>query len=957
MLGLPSPHVVTISRHLTELRVIMSLKPWYRVVTPREDLREGKPLDAAEFAIHLGQVRDGAAPRDYQDPKVFFEKTYLTKTMLDLAAQVVRRLNGVTTQTSAIFNLATNFGGGKTHALTLLYHLCKHGPASHRWMGVPQILAKSGQSQVPAGESAVFVGTEFDAITGRGGADGTPLRKTPWGEIAFQLGGAEAFALVARHDETGMAPGGDVLKKILPADAPCLILMDELMNFISRNRKSGLADQFYNFLHNLTETVRGRKNVVLAVSIPASEMEMNAHDLEDYNRITKLLDRLGKALVLAAEAETAEIIRRRLFEWNLDAVSAEGKVILDRDATATCAEYAQWCVEHRGSIPGWFPVDAAQKMFQDCYPFHPSVLSVFERKWRGVPKFQQTRGILRLLALWVSRAYNESYKSAHRDALISLGTAPLDESTFRSACFEQLGERNLETAVTTDIAGSPGAHAERLDHEGSAEIKKGRLHRKVATTIFFESNGGQGKEKHEATGPEIKLAVGEAGSDLGNVDTVLETLTTACYYMTVERATYRFSLRENLNKRFADRRATIQAPAVTDRLQREIKQVCDKNGYRLSPLYFPEKTIQVPDRPALTVIVAGLDRTMEHEKETLSFINGFVRESGSSARTFKTAQIWMVADTPRVMRDEATKLLAWEDIQFESGDLQYDEAQLMQLKENINRAKRDLKEAVWRAFKHVVHLGKDNELKVTDLGLVTSSAGSPVDLAVGRLQQDGDIEKGVSPNFIARNWPPALPEWSTKNLRDSFFATPHFPRLLLPEEIRETIARGVTSGQFAYVNKRGDGHYAPFVFEQPLSALDVEVSEDAYIIRREQAEAYRARIKAEAEGKASPVPITPAPTAPPTNGPTPVTTSAGSIPSLDGQDDFFKRLTWSGDVPSAMWMNFYTKVLSKHAGDRNLKLKVSFEASPSAGISKEKIEETKSALRELGLDPNNLNQE
>jgi len=28
----------------------MPLEPWYKVVTPREDLREGKPLDAAEFA-------------------------------------------------------------------------------------------------------------------------------------------------------------------------------------------------------------------------------------------------------------------------------------------------------------------------------------------------------------------------------------------------------------------------------------------------------------------------------------------------------------------------------------------------------------------------------------------------------------------------------------------------------------------------------------------------------------------------------------------------------------------------------------------------------------------------------------------------------------------------------------------------------------------------------------------
>ncbi len=33
-----------------------NLKPWYRVVPPQEDLREGKPLDASEFAVHLELV-------------------------------------------------------------------------------------------------------------------------------------------------------------------------------------------------------------------------------------------------------------------------------------------------------------------------------------------------------------------------------------------------------------------------------------------------------------------------------------------------------------------------------------------------------------------------------------------------------------------------------------------------------------------------------------------------------------------------------------------------------------------------------------------------------------------------------------------------------------------------------------------------------------------------------------
>src|ERR1051326_3563404 len=105
----------------------MALKPWYKVVTPREDLREGKPLDASEFAVHLDQVRDNRAPDVYQNPERFFERTYFTPNLGGLASEVIRRLSGVKTETSAVFNMTTQFGGGKTHALTLLYHLARNG--------------------------------------------------------------------------------------------------------------------------------------------------------------------------------------------------------------------------------------------------------------------------------------------------------------------------------------------------------------------------------------------------------------------------------------------------------------------------------------------------------------------------------------------------------------------------------------------------------------------------------------------------------------------------------------------------------------------------------------------------------------------------------------------------------------------------------------------------------------
>ena len=47
------------------------MKPWYDVIKPREDLREGGPLDASEFAVHLDHVRDGRAPAVYQNPQEF----------------------------------------------------------------------------------------------------------------------------------------------------------------------------------------------------------------------------------------------------------------------------------------------------------------------------------------------------------------------------------------------------------------------------------------------------------------------------------------------------------------------------------------------------------------------------------------------------------------------------------------------------------------------------------------------------------------------------------------------------------------------------------------------------------------------------------------------------------------------------------------------------------------------
>jgi hypothetical protein len=965
------------------------LKPWYQVLPPREDLREGRPLDASEFAVHLDHVRENRAPKDYQDPARFFERTYLTGSLRDLAAQTVRRLSGITVETSAIFNMATQFGGGKTHSLTLLYHLANHGPGALGWQGVGSILDRAQVKSVPKADTAVFVGTTFDSLTGRGGKGGEPLRKTPWGEIAWQLGRDKAFAVVAEHDAKGVAPAGDVIQAMLP-DGPVLILMDELLNYINRNRKSGLSSQFYNFLQNLSEEVRSRNNAVLCVSIPGSELEMTVEDQRDYESIKKLLDRLGKAVLMSAETDHAEIIRRRLFDWGG----------LPDEAKKTAAEYADWVLDHKQMI-GDFDASSARERFLATYPFHPALLSVFERKWQSLPRFQKTRGMLRLLALWVSNAYVQGYKGVHRDPVIGLGTAPLDDPYFRAALFEQLGNNDLEGPVTTDVAGKKEAHALRLDRGADDAVKKARLHQKVATVILFESNGGQ--TRAEATVPEIRLAVAEPELDIANVESALEALAESCYYLTSDKNRYRFSLSPNLNKLLTDRRAGVKASDIEERVKQVVQEVFKAGPSVPERTYFPEKPGQVPDRPALTLVVATLEQH-HGDPTTRKLLEQIVREYGQSGRTFKSALIFALPEDSSLLREEARKLLAWEDLANDDDIIKrLEESQRRQLETNAKKAARDLKEAVWRTYKHVLLLGRDNTLQEIDLGLVNSSAaGSLVELILNRLRERDEVTETVGASKLVKSWPPAIKEWTTKAVRDAFFASPTLPRLLKPDAIKRTIADGVNQKLLAYAGKGNGGGYSPFIFEPDtgLDEADVEISDEFVLLKAEDARLLKE------PSRLTSLEVRPSSTTTKPGGSVAFTVmgynqhgremayqdaewsatggeidsqgrfiaesvgnyqvraKTGSLEGVaqvqvvegkgggDGPEKKVIGFGWKGAIAPQKWMNFYTKVLSSLVSTPGLTLEVSFEVTPGESTTEAKVEATKAALRELGLSEN-----
>ena len=174
--------------------------------------------------------------------------------------------------------------------------------------------------------------------------------------------------------------------------------------------------------------------------------------------------------------------------------------------------------------------------------------------------------------------------------------------------------------------------------------------------------------------------------------------------------------------------------------------------------------------------------------------------------------------------------------------------------------------------------------------------------------------------------------------------------------MKETIARGVSNGQLAYVGKTGSGKYHPFNFKRSITAFDVEISEEMYIITKESAEAYE---QAAAQPPApNPIPTlfanggsTVNPPKPPTGEPTPTPKPTGTQSGPEPVQ-LTLGLSRSGEVPSQKWMNFYTKVITKLGVGNDLSLNVNVKCKPQGGVSKQKMEEIKSALRELGLDDN-----
>ena len=835
------------------------MEPWYKITTPRKEVREGRSFNPDEFAIHLEQVIGKTAPEDYRDPKQFFARTCFTRALREHAGMVLRRLAGETVNTAPVMTLITQFGGGKTHTLTALYHLAASGAKAADYPGIGQLIGQAGLAAVPEARVAAFVGNAWDPKAGR---------ETPWIDIAWQLAGEKGVAELGNSAQT-TPPGTEALHRVFKAaHAPVLLLFDEVLNFLNRHR--GMADQFHAFIQNLTVATTGATRGAAVISLPRSQVEMTDWDMQWQDKITKVVRRVAKDLIANDEAEISEVVRRRLFE---DPQTEEARQTLERARKTAARIYADWCFERRAQLPPECTAvdtsttqskarDFLRGRFEACYPFHPATLSVFQRKWQSLSQYQQTRGTLAMLAQWISWAYKDGYAHARRERLLTLGSAPLQVQEFRAVVLGQLGESRLEAAIGVDIAGEQ-AHARALDADAKGALKD--IHRRVATAIFFESSGGQiDKVAHL---PELRFALGEPEVETTTVDSAVRALEDRSYYIrTVGSDGFRIGYEPTMKKVVSDRRASLDEESEIRPAMRKLVEEQFRRGASVPVIPFPADGAAIPDNPKLTLVI--LDPTQEWTgngvwREQLA---QWTRQRGQSPRLYPGALVWCLKKPGRDLRESVELWLAWKRVEREMAEGTLGEAreraESAELHSKVVAAEAAAKDEVWGGYRFAVLAearesvaeGGDSTrqggLKVIDLGAGHSSSGETLcGRVITALKSQAILSESVGAGYIERNWPPALKEagaWPLASLRQSFL-NGALTRLLDPDAtLRGKIVEFVSKGDFGLASgPQPGGGYERLWYAELLAPDEVAFEPGVFLLTKAKAQAIKNIAEAE----------------------------------------------------------------------------------------------------------------
>lgn len=640
-----------------------NLKPWRAVVTPHRDVASGE-YQQAEFAADLHQVWCGDADDEYGRPEEFFRRTYLTEGLRELLTNATRRLSGE--GGDPVVQLQTNFGGGKTHTLIALYHLAGgHDPGSLR--GVEEMLAESGLGAPPASRKVVLVGTQIDPGSPREKPDGTLVR-TLWGELAWQLGGAEAYALVASADESRTNPG-DGLIRLLERFSPCLILIDEWVAYARQlydreDLTGGSFDTQMTFAQALSDAAKRVPEAMLVVSIPASDIEVGGDaGKEALTRLSNVIFRQEASWKPASPEEGFEIVRRRLF----DEIPAE----LQRERDAVVNAFADLYQRQSSEFPLGVKEGNYRRRMESAYPIHPELFDKLFEEWSTLEKFQRTRGVLRLMAAVI----HELWERGDSSLLILPASVPIDEERVQAELVRYL-EDGWTPVIAADVDGE-NALPLQLDRENQ-NLGRYSATRRVARAIYLGSAPTLHQTNKGIDDRTIKLGCVQPGESPAVFGDALRRLSTRATYLVEDNGQYWYALGQTISRTAADRaQSRFLDEHAGDEIRRRLATYKDKGAFA-GVHWAPRGPNEVPDDMEARLVVLGPETPHSAGDESslaLEMAVEILQDRSGGPRINRNALVFAAPDSARLdeLRAAARSFLAWKSIWDEKEELNLDE--------------------------------------------------------------------------------------------------------------------------------------------------------------------------------------------------------------------------------------------------------------------------------------------
>ncbi|GIW20843.1 MAG: hypothetical protein KatS3mg065_1139 [Chloroflexota bacterium] len=466
--------------------------------------------------------------------------------------------------------------------------------------------------------------------------------------------------------EPGLGGHPDALERFGPA----LVLVDEWLTFLRQlwavdGLPAGSFDANLSFAHALAEAVRATPNSLLVASLPSSEVEVGGEGGRmALARLQDTYGRLQSPWRPASPEEGFEIVRRRLFQ----ALPADRATARD----AVVQHFSELYARHPGDFPSETREADYRRRMERAYPIHPELFDRLFGDWASLDRFQQTRGVLKLMAVVV----HVLYERGDRSPLILPSSIPLDDELVVSQLTQYL-EDQWVPIIASDVDG-PASLPLAVDRENPA-FQRYAAARRVARTVFFGSAPTLGAANRGIEDRSIKLGAVLPGESPATFGDALRTLAGRATYLYENRGRYWYSTQPSVNRLARDRAEAVPADAVREEIVRRLRAVGDRGAFARVHVA-PRSAADVPDEDEVGLVILGPEHPHSRAggaSRAVEAAAAILAERAAGPRIYRNMLVFLAADEARLAELEAAvrEFSAWSSICADARSLNLDAMQ------------------------------------------------------------------------------------------------------------------------------------------------------------------------------------------------------------------------------------------------------------------------------------------